>query len=357
RAFGRERAERRVLARRGRRLADAIVRRTRAVGTVRAVAEATALLTTAAVLLATALSGAGPAAAAAAIAIAGIATPSARDLTRVPEYRSAYTVSAERIAAELTRPRHPRPPASAPPLPDGPGEIELTGVWLAGVLTPVSAHVPAGSVVALVGPNGSGKSTLLSVIAGLTPPDGGTVRLDGADIAAARPSSVRSAIGLAGPDLPLLRGTVGENVRYADPRVDGRRLHTTIRASGLADLLADLPNGLRTEVREHGGGLSSGQRQRIALARALLTRPRLLLLDEADAHLDASAAGVIDRVIADFPGTVIVVTHRPERLATADVVWRLASGVLKAERPGVPPYGFARAALPGGPGASAAPAR
>ncbi|WP_026124594.1 ATP-binding cassette domain-containing protein [Nocardiopsis baichengensis] len=112
--------------------------------------------------------------------------------------------------------------------------------------------------------------------------------------------------------------------------VGGARFREAVGAGGLDPLIAEPPLGLQTPVRENGGGLSAGQR--VALARALLNRPRVLLLDEADAHLDAEAAEVIDTVIADFPGTVVVVTHRPERLAAADTVWRLSGGLLRTDQ-------------------------
>ncbi|MDA0564219.1 ABC transporter ATP-binding protein/permease [Streptomonospora sp. S1-112] len=331
-AFGRERGERRVLTRRSRKLADAQVRRARAVGATRAIGEATTLLATAAVLVAVGAAGQGAGAAAVAIAIVGVMVTPLRELTRISEYRSACAVAMRQVRAELNRPRRRLPGRTAPALPKGKGELVLEGVRINGVLAPATARVPAGSVVAVTGRNGSGKSTLLSVIAGLVPPDGGRVLLDGADIATHRTESVRGAIGLAGPHLPLMRGTIADNVRYADPKADARRLHEAVRASGLDELLAELPQGLRTPVRESGAGLSAGQQQRVALARALLPGPRLLLLDEADAHLDARAAEVVDRVIAGFPGTVIVVAHRPERLRSADVVWHLDRGLLREER-------------------------
>ncbi|MUL41059.1 ABC transporter ATP-binding protein [Streptomonospora sp. PA3] len=332
-AFGRERKERRVLAHRSRRLAEAQVRRARAVGAARALGEATTLAATAGVLAAAAGAGQGPGAATAAIAVVGIMVTPLRELTRISEYRSACVVAMRQVRTELARPRRRLPGRGAPGLPEGPGEVELRGVRVDGVLAPATARVPAGRVVAVTGRNGSGKSTLLSVIAGLTAPDGGRVLLDGADIARCRADSVRGAIGLAGPHLPLLRGTVAENVRFADRKADMRRMREAISASGLDELLAELPLGLQTPVREGGGGLSAGQQQRVALARALLPGPRLLLLDEADAHLDTCAAQAVDRVIAGFGGTVVVVTHRPERLRSADVVWRLSGGVLHEELP------------------------
>ena len=108
-------------------------------------------------------------------------------------------------------------------------------------------------------------------------------------------------------------------------------------ASGLDELVASLPEGLDTRVGEGGRGLSAGQRQRVALARAVLARPRVLLLDEADAHLDPVAAGAVDRLVRDFHGTVIVVTHHPARLPAASQVWRLERGRLRPQprpRPG-----------------------
>lgn len=336
-AFGRERKEHAIVARRGRRLADAMVRRARVVGAVRASGEVTTLLTGAVVLYAAAACGTGPGAAAAAIALVGVAAAPVRELARVAEYRSSCAVAMDLIRAELARPRREVADGDAPPLPDGDGEVELSEIYVDGVFAPITARASARSVVAVVGPNGSGKSTLLSAIAGLTRPDAGTVRIDGADIATVRPDSLRRAIGIVGPHLPLLRGSIADNLRYADPDADERRLDEAVQASGLAEILADLPLGLQTRIRERGAGLSAGQQQRVALARALLPRPRLLLLDEADAHLDPDAARTIDRVVAAYRGTVIVVTHRPERLASVDVVWRLADGVLTVEpraRPG-----------------------
>ncbi|QBI55424.1 ATP-binding cassette domain-containing protein [Streptomonospora litoralis] len=332
-AFGRERAERRVVSHRSRKLADAQVHRARAIGTTRAIGEATTLAASAGVLVAAAGSGQGAGAATAAIAVVGIMVTPLRELTRITEYRSACAVAMRQVRTELTRPRRRLPGSSAPELPEGGGEVVLDGVRIDGVLVGATARVPAGGVVAVTGRNGTGKSTLLSVIAGLTAPDGGRVLLDGADIAECRADSLRSAIGLAGPHLPLLRGTIADNVRYADPKADGWRLHEAVRASGLDEVVAELPLGLRTPVRESGRGLSAGQQQRVALARALLQRPRLLLLDEADAHFDARAASVVDQIVAAFSGTVIVVTHRPERLKSTDVVWRLSRGVLHEEQP------------------------
>lgn len=329
-AFGRADAERRQVRRQGRGLARAMVRRARVIGLVRGIGEGTALLATAAALLAGTVGGVSPGAAAAAIAVVGILITPLRDLSRVAEYRAGAVVATEKIVEVLGRPTRPEP--GTEPLPTGPGRLELDGVQLEGLFGPLTATAEPGQVVALVGPNGAGKSTLLTVLAGLVHPDRGRVRLDGADVHAVAEEGLRRAVGLVTPDLPLLRGTIADNVRYASPEAGGSALNEAIRRSGLDELLADLPDGLRTRVGEGGAGLSAGQRQRVALARALLTGPRMLLLDEADAHLDPAAAGVIDRVLAEYPGTVVLVTHRPDRLATAHTTWHLAAGRLRITR-------------------------
>ncbi len=335
-AFGRTDAERLVLRRRGRRLGRAMVRRAQVIGMVRGIGEATTLLATGAALLAASAGGVSPGSAAAAIAVVGIMVTPVRDLSRVAEYRAAAVVAIEKIGQVLARPIRHQPGPNAPELPSGLGELRIDGLVLDGLMGPLSVTGEPGEVIALIGPNGAGKSTLLAVLAGLVPPDRGAVLLDGVDLHSARESDVRAAIGLVTPDLPLLRGTIADNVRYADPEVDDSRLAAAIVRSGLCELLADLPDGMRTRVGEGGAGLSAGQRQRVALARALLTEPRVLLLDEADAHLDPVSAGVVDRVLEEYAGTVVLVTHRPDRLGVRHTRWYLRGGRLDVEAPSSP---------------------
>jgi len=123
-----------------------------------------------------------------------------------------------------------------------------------------------------------------------------------------------------------------DNVRYGDPEATDDDVAALMARCGLDELVQSLPDGGLTRVGERGARLSSGQRQRVALARALLTRPRLLLLDEADANLDPAAVATIDRVVADYEGTVLMVTHRPERAARAEEIWELTDGRLIARR-------------------------
>lgn len=199
------------------------------------------------------------------------------------------------------------------------------------MLEDVSAVAEPGSLVAVVGPNGAGKSTLIALAVRLLDPDGGVVRLDGQDLALHSQSSIRKAISMTGPDLPLLRGTVDENLRYRCPDAPPEELIRVIQMCSLNELLAELPDGGETRVVEGGRNLSAGQRQRIALARALVGEPPVLLLDEADANLDAKARELVDRIIQTQRGrsTVLIVSHRAEVLEWADAVWQLEGGRLR----------------------------
>jgi ABC-type multidrug transport system fused ATPase/permease subunit len=216
----------------------------------------------------------------------------------------------------------------APDLILGPGRLEFESVSIPGALQGVSAIAESGQVVALVGPNGAGKSTLLALAARLIDPTQGLVRLDGQDLATHNLASIRRAIGMASPDLPLLRGSVGKNLRYRCQDASAEEIARVGQLCEIDAVLAELPEGEKTRISEGGVGLSAGQRQRIALARAILGNPSVLLLDEVDANLDAQATAIVDRVLANHRGTVLLITHRSERLAAADVIWYLEEGRL-----------------------------
>ena len=331
-AFGQEQVETAAVRKRGRRLSRAMIDRARSIGLIRATAEATGAIATGGVVVLAVTAGQGVGPAAAAVTIVGYLVTPVRDLARVGEYRTASTIALEKIREVLARPRRPEPPADAPDLPDGPGSLDVDGITVEGLFGPLHGWIDPGEVVALVGPNGAGKSTLLQVIAGLGESSAGVVRLDGVDLSKASTSSVRRAIGLVSADVPLLRGTITDNVRYGDPEATDDDVAAVMARCGLDELVQSLPDGGLTRVGERGARLSSGQRQRVALARALLTRPRLLLLDEADANLDPAAVATIDRVVADYDGTVLMVTHRPERAARAEEIWELTDGRLIARR-------------------------
>ena len=195
-----------------------------------------------------------------------------------------------------------------------------------GVLNHVSTAAEADPLTMLVGPNGSGKSTLLVLIAGLLEPEEGDVRIDGQRLVDHSLDSIRNAIGVAGPEFPLLRGTLGRNLRYRAPDLNWATREAVWQRCGIPELLAELPEGENTRIAETGNNLSAGQKQRVALARALLGEPRILLLDEADVNLDPESRRMIVRTVEVFLGTVLLVTHDPTWLERADCVWHLDDG-------------------------------
>lgn len=328
--FGQSKRERKRIFRQGERLYGAMVDRAQVAGQILGVTEATVALASAAALLmgvfevATGQASIGTVVAA--MTLVGILMSPLRDLGRVQEYWHGAHISREKLQEFLDSPSLVMDAPDAPDIHLGSGRLEFDTVSVAGSVDQVTATVEPGTVVALVGPNGAGKSTLLSLAARLIDPDHGAMRLDGQDLAKHSLVSVRRAIGMASPDLPLLRGTVERNLRYRWPDAPDEEIALVRALCGLDEVLAELPDGEKTRVSEGGVGLSVGQRQRIALARALLGNPPVLLLDEIDANLDPQARTVVDRVLTEYPGTILLVTHRMDHLSKADVIWYMESG-------------------------------
>ncbi|MEU7035396.1 thiol reductant ABC exporter subunit CydD [Streptomyces sp. NPDC046237] len=198
-----------------------------------------------------------------------------------------------------------------------------------------SLVVEPGETVALVGPSGVGKSTLLDVVLGFaTPEEDGSVRVGGAELGTLDVEEWRSRIAWV-PQRPyLFAGTIAENVRLARPEASDEAVREALRDAGADGFLRSLPAGVDTVLGEDGAGLSAGQRQRLALARAFLADRPLLLLDEPTAALDGETeAAVVDAVRRLAAGrTVLLVVHRPALLAVADRVVELAPTSAPEER-------------------------
>ena len=339
-AFGQEGREQKRFERLSTRLRHSLVSLARVVGLLRALSEASASFASMCALFVGAfqvsMGHASPGAVVAAMVVAGFLAPRLQDLGRVYEYWNGALIAREKLeqmlALKAVR-RKRRDGKNA--LVDGPGRIALEGVTVAGVMDEVEAVINARERIAVIGPNGAGKSTLLRVIAGIVQPDAGAVLLDDQNLADCRWRDVRRAFAIVSPDLPLLRGTLRFNLAYGAEGLREEDMAETLSALGLNELIGRLPKGIETRISEDGGGLSTGERARIALARALLTRPRVLLLDEADANLDRTARQALDRAIDTFDGTVVVVTHDPAQAASAGRVLRLQGGKLTpAHAPG-----------------------
>ncbi len=330
--FGQVDREREHIIRQGKYLQDSMVARARVAGQILGVTEFSVAMTSATTLLAGVFAVAAGTASVgsviAAISIVGILLPPLRDLGRVQEYWHGACIAREKIKEFLDSPSLVTQVTNAPDLTVREGRLEFNAVSVTGGLNQFSGTIEPGTVVAVVGPNGAGKSTLLALAARLIDPQTGKVLLDGQNLAEHSLDSVRHAIGMAGPDLPLLRGTIERNLRYRWRNAPNKEVARVRALCGINELLAQFPDGIKTRVTEGGLSMSVGQRQRIALARALLGNPVLLLLDEVDANLDSEANKVIDRVLAEHQGTVLMVTHHLNHIMAADVIWYLETGRL-----------------------------
>jgi ABC-type multidrug transport system fused ATPase/permease subunit len=195
----------------------------------------------------------------------------------------------------------------------------------------VSLEAQRGEVIALVGPNGAGKSTLIDLLMGFAPPRSGRIVIDGQDIQQVALDSLRRRIGLVSQDAPLFDGTVAQNIAYGVRQ--GAPEECIQRAAALVGLdraIARMPEGWETRVGPGGRMLSGGQRQLIALARALADDPPILILDEASAALDAAVEKLLATTIRSLAATktIIISAHRPATLAIADRIYVLEQGRL-----------------------------
>jgi ATP-binding cassette subfamily C protein CydC len=212
------------------------------------------------------------------------------------------------------RARRAASPTEPPP---GPGAVRVRGLrvryapgepW---ALDGLDVDLPPGRRVAVLGPSGSGKSTLVAVLFRFRDADAGSVTLDGIDVGALDPDAVRAVLAGVPQDPHVFAGTLAANLRLARSDASDVELHDVLRRVGLAADVAALPDGLATDVGPHGARLSGGMRQRLALARALLAAPQVLVLDEPTTHLDpATRDGVVDDLLAATAGrSVLLVTH------------------------------------------------
>jgi ABC-type multidrug transport system fused ATPase/permease subunit len=264
----------------------------------------------------------------------------------------AALVSFERVFEVLDVEPLVREPSEPTALPAGPLSVQLRGVRFAYpaadsvslasleevgtlddhagelVLHGIDLDVAPGQLVALVGSSGAGKSTLASLIPRLYDVDDGAVLLGGIDVRDLAFDDIRRSVGVVTQDGHLWHDTIAANLRYAAPGTTDDELWAALEAARLDDLVASLPDGLDTVVGERGYRLSGGERQRLTIARLLLAQPRVVILDEATAHLDTQSERAVQEALAvALDGrTSLVIAHRLSTIRAADQILVLEAG-------------------------------
>jgi ATP-binding cassette subfamily B protein len=243
--------------------------------------------------------------------------------------QAAVTKLRDLLATDPSVPEDP----DAVTMPPIDGAISLRDVTFAfepgrDVLHAVDLDIAPGETFALVGPTGAGKSTIAKLMARFYDPSSGTVTIDGHDLRSVSLTSLRSQLGLVPQEPFLFHGTVRDNLTFAAPDTSDEDIMAACQELGIDDLVARLPAGLDTPVFERGSSLSAGERQLLALGRAFMARPRVLILDEATSNIDLAAERRIERAFDTLLAnrTAVIVAHR---LATA----------MRADRIGVVEHG------------------
>ncbi|MFF0499494.1 ABC transporter ATP-binding protein [Nocardia aobensis] len=245
-------------------------------------------------------------------------------------------VSAERIAEVLETDSSVVPPAQPQAFVADPGTVEVAGAEFAfpgaaePVLRDISFRVSPGQTTAIVGSTGSGKTTLINLIPRLIDVTSGVVRVGGTDVRQVDMELLRSQIGLVPQKAYLFSGTIAENLRYGDPEATDEQLWHALEIAQAADFVRDMPEGLQTPVAQGGTTVSGGQRQRLAIARALVKKPKIYLFDDCFSALDvATDARVRDALRPETrESAVITVAQRVSTIRDADQIVVLEDGAM-----------------------------
>lgn len=199
------------------------------------------------------------------------------------------------------------------------------------ILKGISFAVPAGTMTALVGSSGAGKTTISALLPRLYDVTSGSIAINGDDIRDLTIESLRNSIGIVTQDAHMFHDTIAANLRYAKAGATESEMQAACKAAQIWDLIASLPNGFETVVGERGHRLSGGEKQRLAIARLLLKAPRIVVLDEATAHLDSENEALVQEALSSAlkERTSIVIAHRLSTVRSADQILVLDEGLIK----------------------------
>jgi ATP-binding cassette, subfamily B, multidrug efflux pump len=244
------------------------------------------------------------------------------------------SVCADRIVEVLDTETSVVPPAEPVTSLDGRGELELRGVRLTypgadePVLRDVSFTAHPGQTTAVIGSTGAGKTTLVSLVPRLFDVTGGAVHVDGVDVRALDPQLLWSRIGLVPQKAFLFTGTVASNLRYGKPDATEAEMWEALEIAQARDFVEAMPGGLDAPITQGGTNVSGGQRQRLAIARALIRRPAIYLFDDSFSALDLATDARLRAALAPVPteSTVVVVAQRVSTIIDADQILVLEDG-------------------------------
>ncbi len=257
-----------------------------------------------------------------------------QELSRLYTTMQSAMAGGEQVLKVLDTPLDVFDRPDAVPMPPVQGRIEFDAVTFRyrpdtpEVLHEVNLNIQPGQRVALVGPTGAGKSTIANLAARFYEVSEGTVRIDGIDVRTVTQGSLRRQIGVVPQDSFLFAGTIAENIRFGDPQAGDEAVETAARMANAHEFIAALPDGYDTAILENAANLSVGQRQLICIARAVLTDPRILILDEATANIDTVSEGLIQQALERLlkGRTAVIIAHRLSTIQNADVICVIQDG-------------------------------